>query len=861
MKTHVENSKKFELDKLLIKQIYNIKEKKKPEYKVIKKNVVYDKQLTKQYFNYLDINKSNYYGNYQSFREYLSSGYNSEFLINEINNIKSILGYSENLRHIIERKLNPDLNKSKTKKAPIIQTPDFLEGSNSDIILTNSSQSQKINNDLFKKSGSFRRPSTVFQVDKENPLVKRMADLAHKNVQLGQNLPKKNNKFIEMCHLLKLKEEESKNPQNQYQFRLYSKLSEEFDPFFLPVYESFMNVKYENQKSNLIKIYNNERAFVNCVISIKESLKSHLNMSLSNQNPRSASESLNNNIKVINPNLKQGFDVSFQNIPQYKFKMKIPYINAFYYGRTDVYFKDIDNFMSMYKENISLASKRLEKDFFENLYKILTFNNTDCKRFLQYLYSNSYFFKYIYNIFTLNKKSDDSLKNVAPLIKRHNDEEPFLNESMRESFFLEGKEKTEEENKLLLIYQSREENKEKEEEEEKANNEDNDFFNSLIGNEFIYKIDIIPEDVSECINKKRIHKFKKIITNKDKFEDNFIITLNNNENMLEIYNLEKKEYLFSSTFDANVCFYDLEKDLKNNIKSDKIIKTEKYILIGQRTNSQTFNNTYIIKLSKEIYSRFIKSISSKGNKIKKTELFSSEENKKDEQEGKLNLEDMLSLRGEEEKNQSDKEKGLNFENDSDKRSSTKNEKDIKFNNKNFSRSMTFRKSSADKSNSGNEKSDNEEKDQLPKNDSSIEVKEKEGKSEESEEDENEDEMKEESDGEEDENDKGSDEENNKNNNVKNSFGKQDSKDDNPINKVKNDKKKEKSDDDENSFKDNINNKFSEENDNNKSDGSGSAKNVNKKANNLEEINTDLDNNIFKNNPTIESKSKSSENEE
>ena len=51
MKTLVENSKKFELDKLLIKQIYNIKEKKKPEYKVIKKNVVYDKQLTKQYFN------------------------------------------------------------------------------------------------------------------------------------------------------------------------------------------------------------------------------------------------------------------------------------------------------------------------------------------------------------------------------------------------------------------------------------------------------------------------------------------------------------------------------------------------------------------------------------------------------------------------------------------------------------------------------------------------------------------------------------------------------------------------------------------------------------------------------------------
>ena len=86
-------------------------------------------------------------------------------------------------------------------------------------------------------------------------------------------------------------------------------------------------------------------------------------------------------------------------------------------------------------------------------------------------------------------------------------------------------------------------------------------------------------------------------------------------------------------------------------------------------------------------------ISSKGNKINKTELFSSEENKKEEQGGKLNLEDVLSLRGEEEINQSNKDKELNLENDSDKHSSTKNEKNIKFDQRNFSRSMTFRKSS------------------------------------------------------------------------------------------------------------------------------------------------------------------------
>ena len=861
MKIHVENSKKFELDRLLIKQIYNIKEKKKQEYKIIKKNVIYDKQLTKQYFNYFDINKSNYFGNYQSFREYLSSGYSSDYLINEISNIKYIIGYSQNLRELAEKKLNSNLDK---KKQPFIQNPAILEDSNPDLMMANNQQGQKLDNNLFHKSNSYRRTSTVFQVDKENPLVKRMADLAHKNnIKIGPNIQKKNNKFIEMCHLLKLKEEELKTPQNQYHFRLYSKLSEEFDPFFLPVYENFLDVKHENQKSNLIKIYNTERAFVNCVILIKERLKSFVNYPIPNQqNSENNIWPNNKNANMFNPNIKQDLDISFQNIPQYKFQMKIPYINAFYFGRTDIYFKDIDNFMSMYKENISLASKRLEKDFFENLYKILTFNNTNCKRFLHYLYSNSYFFKYIYNIFTTHKKSDDTLKNVAPLIKRHNEEDHFLNESMKEFFFPETKEKIEDENKVLLINKSKEEPKDEEEK-----NADNEFFNSLIGNEFIFKINLIQEDVSELVNKKKVNKFKKIINNKDKYEDNFIITLNNNENMLEIYNLQEKEFLFSSKFDANICFYDLEKDLKNNLKpkkKKKIDKNEKYILIAQKTNFQTLNNSYIFKLPKDIYSRFIKMLSSKGNKIKKNELFSSEENNKEEQPGKLNLEDVLSLRGEEEKNQSDKDKELHFENDSDKHSSTKNEKNIKFERRNFSRSMTFRKSSeADKSNSGNEKSDNEEKEQMQKNDSSIKVKEKE-KDEESEEDENEDENKEESDGEEEENEKNSEEKNKVNNNIKNSFGNRDSNDETPKNKNKFDKKKEKSDEDENSFKDNINNKLSEEKDDNKSEDSGLGKNINKKNNNkkrFEEINTDLDNNNFLiNNPTIESKSKSSENE-
>ena len=543
MKNHVENSKKFELDRLLIKKIYNIKEKKKFEYKVIKKNVIYDKEITRQYSKFLDVNKSNYYGNYQSFREYLSSGYNYYFLVNEINNIKSLLGYSQNIRQMAEIKLNPNL-KNNIKPKSFIQNPAILESSESsdNFIINTNQQSQKINNNLYQNASSLRRPSTVFQIDKENPLMKKIGDLAHKSLQAGPNNQSKK-KFIESCHLLKLKEEEMKKPQNQYQFRIYSKLSEEFDPFFLPEYEKFVNAKYENQKSNLIRIYNNERAFINCVTSIKDKLKYYVNMNNRNkQSQDNSSDSLRVNTKESQPSIKPNF-----NMPQYKLQLKIPYINAFYFGRTDLYFKDIDNFMSMYKENTSLASKRLEKDFFENLYKILTYNNTDCKRFLHYLYSNSYFFKYIYNIFTTQNKSDVSLKNFAPSIKRHNDEDHFLNDSIKELFFSEAKEKEPEDENLLIM-------KEKQEEERKQRekNELNQFFNSLIGNEFTYKINIIPENLAEFVNKKKKSRFKRIISDEDKYEENCIITLSSNENMLEIYNIEEKEYLFSSYFDENI---------------------------------------------------------------------------------------------------------------------------------------------------------------------------------------------------------------------------------------------------------------------------------------------------------------------
>ena len=345
MRAHVEKSKKFELDKVLIKQIYKIKDKKKRIYKISKKNVVYDKQITENYNKYSNNNRNNYFSSYQSFRDYISSGYNYDFLVNEINNIKSILGYSRNIRELVNKKMIPEKPKYKNNSnhSNINQIIELNEESNSsgDLFMRLNNPSQNKVNKTKEK-----RPSTIFQIDKENPYTKRVAEYGQKgpfkpNWKRGQN-----GNFIQNCKLLKLKEEEIKGPQNQYQFRLFSVLSEDFDPFFLPVYDNFMAVKYENQKTKLIKIYNQEKAFIECVTLIKSKLKSHLNKEKNKENKENININGNNNRR--DTSLKRNESIP-KSIPQYKFQLKIPYINAFYFGRTESCFKDIDNFMNMYK--------------------------------------------------------------------------------------------------------------------------------------------------------------------------------------------------------------------------------------------------------------------------------------------------------------------------------------------------------------------------------------------------------------------------------------------------------------------------------------------------------------------------------
>ena len=653
MRSHVEKSKKYELDKYLITKIYNKQEKKKRVYNVIKKNVVYDKQLTEQYYKYSNNNRNNYYSSYQSFRDYISSGYNYEFLENEINNIKSILGFSRNIREIINKRITLESLYSNNSFSNSIQNQNQIielneESSNEKINISSKEDPlSKLKQSYAKqpKSTTLRRASTVFQVDKENPYIKKVADFAHKNIQLNSGLSqpmKKDEKkdFLDICKLLKIKEEEIKRPQNQYQFRLFSVMAEDFDPFFLPVYENFVSVKYENQKTKLIKLYNKENAFVKCVTIIKDKLKSHLNKEKNKEENPIPHPNVNPNNNFFK--FKNNTDMGFHTFLQHKFQIKIPYINAFYLGRTEIYFKDIDNFMSYYKENTSLSTKKLEKDFFANLFKILTYNNADYKKFLQYLYSHSYFFKYIYNYFTFSDKNPAmTIKNIAPTIKRIKEVEPFLNESQNKYFDENSKEseiksKVDEDTKSLAVQEKDNFFKKTKIDINKVNISD-----KLLGSEFIYTISLYEEDLVDIINNKKKGEFVEILSNDSKFNNDYIITLDNsnNDNILQIINVKATQkrlseknnnlkinnFMFSFPFDDRLIFIDLTKDLRNNIKIDKNkMKKDKYLLVCLKNEEDEYSQVYMFKLTKSIFLRFISTNSLK-DKILKNEIFEDKE--------------------------------------------------------------------------------------------------------------------------------------------------------------------------------------------------------------------------------------------
>lgn len=209
------------------------------------------------------------------------------------------------------------------------------------------------------------------------------------------------NNFVKICKLLKLKNQKKDDNNDNYQFRLYSQFEKESDVFSIPQFVNFTSVKHFNQNRKLTKMYHTENMFVDCVQNIKKRLKQN------------------------EPQINKVIEI--------KKNLHVPSVQALFHGRDIDYFKKIDNFVNMYKENFFQIKNR-EKDLFNGIYNILTKCQNNCSNFLSYLYTKSYMFKYIYDIFTIEAKLNFIDKANVQIIPKENANEPFLNDSTRQLF-------------------------------------------------------------------------------------------------------------------------------------------------------------------------------------------------------------------------------------------------------------------------------------------------------------------------------------------------------------------------------------------------------------------------------------------
>ena len=511
-KNNLINAKNYELDKETLKQYYpyyKIQERPENIYKIVEKKTILFKEINNKNEKEKVLQRD-YYSNYKSFREYLSTGKNYNYAINELEKIKSILNFSKELRKEICNKF--DLPFTKENNEISIQLPnDKNEEENSIFNLTNS-------NFNISNSRGERRVSAIFNLVK------------HPNSK----------SFIEKCFLLKEKKKKLDNNENNYMFRLFTKYEKDSDIYNFPKFDGFNNNIFHNQNWKLTKLFYLENKFINIA-----------------------------NLKNINSQSSTQSKLNIDNLLKLKI-LKYPYIQAFFNGRERDYFKEIDNFVGIYRDN-SQSIKNNEKDLFNSLYNILTKCNSDCSHFMQYLYSKSYMFKYIYDIFIIENKLDIIDKENVPMIQKEILDEPFLNDSMRQFFSTSNTEFQPGQIKNTIPSQKLDSEIIIDEENNFANN-----FEDLFGNKIMEKIGFCNEQLTELLKNKDKninnlislikdipYEYYLVINNEDKFiiyKPNFDssnkekYSINENIRSLKLYVIDENNYnneLFQSNIDSS----------------------------------------------------------------------------------------------------------------------------------------------------------------------------------------------------------------------------------------------------------------------------------------------------------------------
>ena len=547
-KNNLINAKNYELDKETLKQYYpyyKLQERPENIYKIVEKKTILFKEINNKNAKE-KVLKRDYYCNYKSFREYLSTGKNYNYVINELEKIKSVLNFSKELRKEICNKFELPFNKENNEIS--IQLPyEKNEVENSILNLTNSNLNTS-------NSKGQRRVSAIFNLVK-NPNSKS---------------------FIEKCFLLKERKKKLDNNGNNYLFRLFTKYEKDSDIYNFPKFDGFNNNIFHNQNWKLTKLFYLENKFIN-IADLKN---------------KSSQISIQSKINV-------------DNLLKLKI-LKYPYIQAFFKGRERDYFKEMDNFVGIYREN-SQAIKNNEKDLFNSLYNILTKCNSDCSHFMQYLYSKSYMFKYIYDIFIIENKLDIMDKENVPMIQKEILNEPFLNDSIRQFFSTSNTEFQPGQIKNTIPSQKLDNEILIEEENNFVNN-----FEDLFGNKIMEKIGFCNEQLTILLknqdkNIKNLislmkdipYEFYLVINNEDKFiiyKPNFdssnkeIYSINVNIKSLKLYVIDENRYnneLFQSNIDLS----------EENIVLIKIY-TRKNLLTKEQ-NKELADKFFIFKIKKE----------------------------------------------------------------------------------------------------------------------------------------------------------------------------------------------------------------------------------------------------------------------
>jgi hypothetical protein len=93
----------YEIDKSKLKDVYNITERIKKQYNIVEKKLIY---AVEEGSTTVDVNKK-YFSSYKFFREYLSTGFESNDIYSEIKETKELLKHSKSIRENLEKLLGP----------------------------------------------------------------------------------------------------------------------------------------------------------------------------------------------------------------------------------------------------------------------------------------------------------------------------------------------------------------------------------------------------------------------------------------------------------------------------------------------------------------------------------------------------------------------------------------------------------------------------------------------------------------------------------------------------------------------------------------------------------------------------------